>query len=142
MLGKQIEGYPPVNQLRKGNLYYMEGAANRYWIGIFKNFSNNSYTFIRVITHDPAGNPSKTYGYGATAYVMSLFKIRKLTTMELSLFINANYKAPAFDKLLTGKFLPKKRIGFIDNLWPEKSLLLSIPQNSEKETKVRARASK
>ena len=95
----------------------MEGAANRYWIGIFKNFSNNSYTFIRVITHDPAGNPSKTYGYGATAYVMSLFKIRKLTTMELTLFINANYKAPAFDKLLTGK-----RIGFIDTLARKKSL--------------------
>lgn len=103
MLGKQIEGYPPVKQFRKGNLYYMEGAANRYWIGIFKNFSKNSYIFIRVITHDPAGNPSKTYGYSAITYVMSLFKIRKLTTMELSLFINANYKAPVFDRLLTGK---------------------------------------
>jgi len=109
MPGKQIEGYSPVKQFRKGNLYYMEGAANRYWVGIFKRLYRKSrrrplhYIFIRVITHDPAGSPSKTYGYGATAYVMSLFKVRKLTAMELSLFINANYKAPAFDKLLTGK---------------------------------------
>lgn len=67
MPGKQIEGYPPVKQFRKGNLYYMEGAANRYWVGIFKYFLQNSpyftnsYIFIRVITHDPAGNPSKTH---------------------------------------------------------------------------------
>jgi hypothetical protein len=130
MLGKQIEGYPPVKQFRKGNLYYMEYTAmpvNPYVIGIFKRILNIPlgsasylsrpfhgnfrfrvpedtiyYSFLRVITQDPAGSPMKTYSYNVSPSAMSLLKVRKLTTRELSLFINANYKAPSFDKLLKG----------------------------------------
>lgn len=38
--------------------------------------------------------------------------------MELSLFINANYKAPAFDKLLTGK-APKEKLKEHKNIFIE-----------------------
>lgn len=111
MVGKQFEGYPPVQRLVRDHIYLF--TRQHPWeytcLGLFfKKEHNGTYVFKTLAQNDSRVKIQKihpTQGYSLVKALGFSQYIREVAVEDLPLFINYSYIYPAYKEIMQGDHL-------------------------------------
>jgi len=103
-----VEGYPPVQRLFRGHLYYIQNGNDeqQYAVGEFRGLKNGEYRFVQIVNNT---HLVSSYGFTIKRELISYRRIRDTTYEDMPLYINAKTITPFYKRLVSGQPMRLRR---------------------------------